>query len=401
MNPALVENPNRLSGLPPTDYYAPNFKVLVEGKELDPVAHGDILDVKVTMDLQNLSSFDLTVNNWDDASFDFKYSDTRTFDIGNRVDIEMGYADKLDFMMSGIIQTLSPRFPESGPPTLSVSGVDRRVKLRDRKPTPQDVKKFVKKTDWQIAQIIAQRNGLETNETSVTKEGEEHSIVVQKNQDDLTFLMERAKRIDFDFYIRIDPSTGKDTLFFVKPTDNRDARRSRVFVFEWGKNLMNYSTQLTLNQQVGSVTVRGWDPITKRQISYTTTDSDLPNTPGNGTNGPAAAKDKLANRQDFVVDQPVVSEQEARDLAISLLRERAYQFLTGSGQVIGLSAMRPGDLVELLGLGQRFSGTREQPLQYYIQKATHTLGNSGYLTQFEVRSTKDGGTRSGAAEGNG
>src|SRR5262245_4190110 len=138
MNPALIENPLRLSGLPPTDYYAPNFKVLVEGKELDPVAHGDILDLKVTMDLQNLSSFDLTVNNWDDTSFDFKYSDTRIFDIGNRVDIEMGYADKLSFMMSGIIQTLAPRFPESGSPTLSVSGADRRVKLRDRKPTPQD-----------------------------------------------------------------------------------------------------------------------------------------------------------------------------------------------------------------------------------------------------------------------
>lgn len=390
MNPALIENPNRLSGLPATDYYAPNFKVLVEGKELDPVAHGDILDLKVTMDLRDLSHFDLTVNNWDDTSFDFKYSDTRTFDIGNRVDIEMGYADKLHFMMSGIIQTLSPRFPESGPPTLGVSGGDRRVKLQNRKPTPQDIKKFVDKTDWEIAQIVAQRNGLETN---VTKEGEKHSIVVQKNQDDLTFLMERAKRIDFDFYIRIDPNIGKDTLYFVKPTDNRDARRSRVFVFEWGKNLMNYSTQLTLNQQVGSVTVRGWDPITKQKITYTTTDSDLPNTAGNGTNGPAAAKDKLANRQDFVVDQPVISDQEARDLAVSLLRERAYQFLTGSGQAIGLSAMRPGDLVELLGLGQRFSGTREQPLQYYIQKATHTLGNSGYLTQFEVRSTKDGGTK--------
>jgi uncharacterized protein len=384
----LIENLNRLSGLPPTDYYAPNFKVLVEGRELDPITHGDILDLKVTMDLKALSHFDLTVNNWDDTSFDFKYSDTKTFDIGNRVDIQMGYADKLSSMVSGIIQTLSPRFPESGSPTLSVSGADRRVKLRDRKPTPQDKKTFANQADWEIAQIIAQRNGLEAN---VTKEGEKHSLVVQKNQDDVTFLMERAKRIDYDFYVRVDPKTGKDTLFFVKPTDNRDARRSRVFVFEWGKNLMSYSTQLTLNQQVGSVTVRGWDPATKRPISYTTKDSDLPNTSGGGTNGPKEAKVKLANRQDIVVDQPVTSDQEARDLAISLLRERAYQFLTGSGQAIGLPDMRPGDLVELHGLGKRFSGTREQPLQYYVQKVTHSIGASGYLTQFEVRSTKDGG----------
>jgi phage protein D len=143
------------------------------------------------------------------------------------------------------------------------------------------------------------------------------------------------------------------------------------------------------------VTVRGWDPNTKQKISYTARPGDLPEAKGQGSNGPKVAEERLANRQDFVVDQPVTSTQEARDLAISHLRERAYQFLTGSGSVIGLPDMRPGDHVELRGLGQRFSGTRDQPIQYYIKKVTHSIGGNGYLSQFEVRSTADGGTRSG------
>jgi phage protein D len=388
------ENPDQVSGLP-TDYYAPNFKVLVEGRELDATTHGDIIDLKVTMDIDNLTSFDMTVNNWDDKSFDFKYSDATTFDVGNRVDIQMGYANRLQYMTSGVIQTLSPRFPESGPPTLSVSGVDSRVKLRDRKPTPQDVKLFVQKSDSEIAKIIADRNGLEPR---VTEREEKHALVQQKNQDDLTFLMERAKRIDFDFYLRVDPVTGKEALYFVSPTDKRDARRSLVYVFEWGKNLINYSAQLTLNHQVGSVTVSGWDPTTKKRISYTATQNDLPGIGGGGTNGPKAAQERLANRQDFVVDQPVISAQEARDLAISQLRERAYQFLAGSGQAIGLPEMRPGDLVELRGLGKRFSGARDKPINYYVKKVTHALGGSGYRTQFEVRSTADGGAKSGGEQ---
>lgn len=388
---SLNANSNVSPGLPATDYYAPNFKVIVEGHELDATTHGDILDLKVTMDTENLTSFDLTVNNWDDKSFDFKYSDTTTFDIGALVHIQMGYANELRYMVSGIVQTLTPRFPESGPPTLSVSGLEKRVKLRDRKPVQGEIKKFVDKADWEIAEIIAQRNGLEPR---VTKQGEKHALVVQKNQDDLTFLMERAKRIDFDFFVRVDPDTGRDQLYFVSPTDNRDARRSHVYVFEWGKNLINYSSQLTLNKQVGNVTVRGWDPAAKKQISYTAKPSDLPQS-GGGTNGAKAAEKLLANRQDIVVDQPVITPQEARDLAISQLRERAYQFLTGNGQVIGLPDMRPGDLIELHGLGQRFSGTREKPIQYYVKKVTHSIGGSGYQTQFEVRSTTDGGTRSG------
>jgi phage protein D len=395
MSTQLPQNQDVIPGLP-TEYYAPDFKVLVEGRELDATTHGDILDLNVTMDIENLTSFDLTVNNWDDTSFDFKYSDTTTFDIGKRVDIKMGYANDMRFMASGLIQSLSPRFPESGSPTLSVSGVDRRVKLRDRKPTKKDVKQFVGKTDYDIARMIATRNGLEA---IVTEKGDPHPLVVQKNQDDLTFLMERAKRIDFDFFLRVNPKTGKDVLYFVSPTDNRDARRTKTYVFEWGKNLMSYSSQLTLNKQVASVTVQGWDPITKAKISYKATAKDLPETKAAGTNGPKTAEEKLASREDIVVDQPVSNAQEAKDLAISQLRERAYQFLTGSGKVIGLPDMRPSDLIELRGLGQRFSGTDAKPLQYYVKKVVHTSGGSGYLTQFEVRSTADGGAKKRAGKG--
>ena len=86
-----------------------------------------------------------------------------------------------------------------------------------------------------------------------------------------------------------------------------------------------------------------------------------------------------------MVDSPVTSAQEASELAISLLRERAYEFITGSGQVIGVPELRPGYNVRLSGLGQRFT------VDYYVKKVEHTLGSSGYTTNFEVRSTYDGG----------
>ena len=69
MSTQLPENPDLIPGLP-TEYYAPDFKVMVEGRELDPTTHGDIIDLNVTMDIEQLTSFDLTVNNWDDSSFD-------------------------------------------------------------------------------------------------------------------------------------------------------------------------------------------------------------------------------------------------------------------------------------------------------------------------------------------
>jgi phage protein D len=376
----MAERSSRQEGLP-VDYYAPDYKIEIEGRALDAATKGDVLEIKVTMDLKNLTGFDLTINNWDDRKFEehkfgFKYSDTDTFDVGNRIHVQMGYANRLLSMARGVITSMTPRFSESGPPTLGVGGQDSLFKLRDRKPGPNDIKRFVKKKDWEIAQIVAARNQLKFK---ATQEGETHDVVIQKDQDEAKFLKERASRIDFDCYIQVDPETGEETLFFVKPTDGRDARRTRLYVFRWGESLINFTPKLSIADQVGSVTVRGWDPRSKKQISYTAGPQDLPPSSSDRASGPETAQERLNGKSDLVVDQPVTSAQEARDLAISLLRERAYEHITGSGQVIGLPDLRPQDMVELAGLGERFSG------RYYIQRVEHTLGSSGYQTKFDVR----------------
>jgi Bacteriophage probable baseplate hub protein len=374
----------------PFDYYAPDYKIDIRGQTLDDETKGDVLDVKVTMDKGNLTGFDLTINNWDDRQLDFKYSNTATFDVGNRIHIQMGYAGRpLLSMVHGVITSLTPHFPESGPSTLGVSGQDTLVKLRDRKPGPNDVKRFVKKTDWEIAEIVAARNHLKFKGPQGPIEKRDiitHDIVIQKDQDEAMFLKERAARIDFECYIQIDPDTGEETLFFMKPSDGRDGRSTRVYLFEWGKSLINFNPQLTIAEQVGTVTVRGWDPLSKRPITYTAGERDLPpRSNASGMNGPQVAEERLNRKSDIVVDQPVISAEEAQDLAISLLRERAYAYITGSGQVIGLPDLRPGDNVELCKLGRRFEGV------YHVLKVEHTLGSAGYLTKFDVRKLYDGG----------
>lgn len=376
------------SGLP-TDYYAPDFKIEIEGNPVDQTTKGDVLNVTVTMDSKNSTGFALTINNWDDKKRSFKYSDSDTFFVGNHIHIQMGYAGKLLSMVRGVITSMMPSFPESGSPTIAVSGVDTFAKLRGKKPGPKDQQIFEGLKDWQIAQEVAKRNGLKFK---ATEEGEPHAIVVQKDhQDELQFLKERASRIDFDCFIWVDPDTGEDVLHFVKPTDTRDARPVRVYVFEWGKSLISFSPVLGVADQVGAVTVRGWDAHTKQPISYTAGIKDLPRAGAGGMSGPEIAKGKsLGGKEDFVVDRPVLSIEEARNLAMSLLRERANQYLTGSGQVIGIPDLRPGDNVELLRLGDRFSGPPGKPLRWYVTKVVHSLGSSGYQTQFSVRLYFDG-----------
>jgi phage protein D len=409
-----MTTPTTLVAVRPDGGYAPDFAVRVSGQLLDEGTHNDIRDLRVVLDSSNMSSFNLTINNWDDSKLRFKYSelDNERFDTGNTVEISLGYGGQLIPVAAGTITTMQPYFPDAASPNIAISGTDKLQELKDRKPPPDEPVIYRDKADWQIAQIIAGRHKLLFKSDQQGPVWPE--VIQRRHQDDATFLMERATRNDFECYIRVDPKTGVSTLHFQSPTDGRQAasgdQGTRVCVLAYGPglagdadrqqallgraqgpagqvqalipNLLSFTPTLTLHKQVSSVTVRGWDPRTKQSIAYEATASDLPS--GQGKSGPGAAAAGLAGRQEAVIDAPVANQEEARRLAIALLRERAYTFISGTGRIAGLPELRPGDNVEIHGIGRRFSGS------YYVLTVEHTLSTAGFFTQFGCRRIYDG-----------
>jgi uncharacterized protein len=379
-----------LPGLPPS-YYAPEFVFEVEGRALDPAQKGDVLEVKVVLSVDELASVDVRLNNYDDSTFDLKWSDSDLFRLGKVVHVRLGYADRLTSMFRGRITSLSPEFPSGGPPTLTVRAMDPLVKLKNSRP-PADGVTYEHKRDWEIAQAVADRHDVRLE---ADREGPQHDFVVQRNIDDLAFLTERAARIDFKVFMRIDPDNGRDVLHFKRPRDGRQAGPLRTYQLAWGTlqttstppSLIEFKPTISASDQVQSVTVRGWDVERKLEIEHTAVAETTPGVSGSGDDtGPAAAEQVggSAGKKEVVVNAPVATAEEARHLAESLLAERAYAFLTGSGKTIGLPDLRPGDNVEIRGVGERFSGT------YFVTRTTHVLNTNGYTTEFDVRKTYQG-----------
>ncbi len=366
----------RQSGLPATDHFAPHFVVEVENREVRPERRADVVQLKVSLGIEELASCELTLNNWDEDKLDFR-SD---FEVGRAVKVQMGYADFFTTVFQGQVTRVAPRFPDSGAPTMTVTCLDGLVRMRDRQPKEKESRRFDNMADWQIAEHVAQRHGFGF---VGTKSGPVHPLVWQKNQDDVSFLMERASRIDFDCFVVHEAEQQRDTLFFVQPSDGRNAANTQVYVLEYQKNLTSFTPQLDVSDQVARVIVRGWNPRTKQVISAIASEADLPGG-GKGTNGPEIAKKNFGDKE-AVVEAPVATEAEAKELAISLLRDRAYRFVTGEGQMIGLPNLRPGHNLEIKNVGKLFSG------QYYVKSCEHIIGERGYTTTFKVRQFYAGG----------
>lgn len=353
------------------DYYAPEFVVQVDGRVVDRTTKGDVLQISVTLDEKNPASFSLTISDWDDVDLKFKYSSTRTFNPGRPVTIDLGYANRLQRVVTGLITSLSPRFPESGSPTLTVGGQDVMRTMADRQPDDGERKLYLDKTDAEIAQEIASRWRMRPN---IAPSAPRHPRVVQR-QEDALFLMERAKRIDYEFFIDLDGATGEQVLTFLPRRDGRDGRPLEPLRFTWGVNLMSFTPHLSATGQVSEVTVRGWDARTKQPIVYTARSRDLPSSAAAGRSGP----DKADRRtKKIVYDSPVLSLEEARQLAVSLLMERANAFTKGSAQVVGQPDLRPNDTVVIDGVGCRFNG------RYHVSKVVHNFGAGGFTTTIDV-----------------
>jgi uncharacterized protein len=100
---------------------------------------------------------------------------------------------------------------------------------------------------------------------------------------------------------------------------------------------------------------------------------------GTRTGSQVAASAFPKPRQLVQVSVPVASQAEADQHAKALFNNLCLNFVTGNASTIGVPDIRSGSVVELQGLGPSFSG------QYYIDKATHTMGGNGYQTDFTVK----------------
>ncbi|MFF8359973.1 phage late control D family protein [Streptomyces chartreusis] len=385
----------------PSDTYAPAFLITVEGAPgLSDQLPGCLLDIQVVRELDKSGTFSLTLSNWHEERRELRFDDPGHFSPGQLLQVRLGYAGegRLPVVAKGQVTTVQPDFPAAGPPTVQISCQDRTAQMKSRKPRPNEQKQFEKVMDWEVAKVIAQRHDLPL---VAEEEGVQHPLVVQKNQDDIAFLLDRAKGIDREVFVAPDPSTGQEKLYFVRPADGRPGPRARTTnTFDlWyagsytqgpgpGRapvpNLISFRPTLTLSGQVAAVTVRGWDPVRKQAIVGRATQQDLRAERDAGRSGPEAAAEEMGDREEVIVDRPVSSQQEARALAESVLRARSYAFVRCAGQLVGVPALAPGDTLRIGGVGARFGGT------YYTTKVAHSFNSSGFLTSFEARRTSEG-----------
>ncbi len=382
------------------NFYVPQFEVRIEGVGLPRDVLRDVREVSYHDDINEVDGFQITVNNWDPDTRTYKYigSETpaslngsseesvrqRLFDPCNKeVELWMGYPGKMQLMMKGIFTTLTPNFPSSGGPTLTVDALNLLHRFRGEKHT----KVFDQnKTASQIAAQFTLTNPATHTELHVvidsTSQQQEPPLpyVLQDAQYDLTFLMALARKNGYVLLLReeIDDEHGNvitPAQLYFGPSNGSGLRQATVEL-GWGKSLMEFKPTLTTANQIKSVTVNGWNRDTKSVISKTASITDP------SINFNFDLKDLLNTcdpHEEQVVNEPVFTPGQAQQRAIDILKNRFRDMVTCSATTVGVPDIRAGRNVVITGAGSRFNGN------YFVTQTMHSIGESGYTTNFNAR----------------
>lgn len=354
------------------DTYVPSFNIEIEDEQLVSGRTVDVLSVSVTESIESADMFNFSLRDRHTepgrfaAGRDFRWMDDDVFQEGRSVRIEIGYVGRRREMMDGRVTALAVNFPNSGIPTLNVRGTSHYGRLmRERRRMP-----FTKGTDSAFAEEVAREVGLESEVDPTRVEYPYHSGAGESLHQMLT---RRAQRIGYEVFVK-----GR-TLYFKQPGYRQNP--TAALSLEWGRDLMSFRPSLRTHGVDTEVTVRGTQTASggdKTALVGTASAGDERVRLGART-GSQYAQERLGGSPRVYEDHNVSSQEEANEIALAQLERRSMGYITGRGACIGDPGLMPRKIIEIRGIGEKFSG------DYYVTKVTHTVDASGYRCDFEVK----------------
>jgi phage protein D len=339
---------------------SPAFSIRVGGSSIPPAARGSVVEIVAEEALDLAGFFAIELDNWDADKHVVTWSDDALFAPGAVVQIELGYDDSTTLVFTGEVTGLDLSFPDHAHSLVVVRGYDRMHRVRRGRRTAS----YLQAKDSDVATKIANDLGLTPD---VDASAEVHPYLLQTNQTDIDFLLTRARAIGYEL------SVDDKTLRFKKLKNTS----GKTATYSISKEIVTFSAYLSTADQVSAVSVRGWDPAKKQALVGKAQTGDV-NKAMSGTSGPKTADGLFGTRTLTVVEHPVRTQSEADLLAKGLLDELALDYIVADATLLGDPTIKVGTVLELDGLGKRFSGP------YYVTRVRHVVAGT-YLTHVHAR----------------
>jgi len=342
------------------DFHATEILILVNGKKIRQKGI-DISEVTIELLLNGSGTFSFVVPQAMDDKMTVKYPGI--FHFGDKVEISLGYNDRVFLVMTGIVTLLSWSFNEENYLDLTVEGYDYLFLMMKN----DKYRLWNEKTDSEVAIEIAKNYPFKKFRIENTPI--RYHQIKQEGESDFNFLTRLAKRNGYEYMVE------GESFIFSSPS----VEKKEFFVLKLGRELLDFEPKIDISGQVSEVRVAGWDTQAKKEIIGSAKKDDIKSVEKSGKTGAQTIASVLKEEAVYEVRVSVQDVEEAKSLAKSLFFDRAYSVIQSECKAIGIPELRPGQTIRIKGVGDLFSR------KYYVDKVTHVIGREGYNTCFLLK----------------
>jgi len=309
------------------------FTILVAGEELS--AAYQVKHITVEREVNRIPFAQLIFFDGDPATQDFELSNEDYFVPGNEIEIKAGYHNDEETIFKGIVIKHALKIRENGT-VLLVECRDESVKMTVGRKNAY----FYESTDAEIAESLIGNYGLNAD---VESSDYSHAELVQYHTSDWDFMVTRSQ------------ANGKivivedGTVTISAP----DVSQEPVETIAFGATLLEFDSEIDARNQFSTITAYGWNPADQEIVD---TEANAPNLNLNGnlSTSDLAETIELENlelRHGGNPNSEVLQQwSDAKALFQELSKTR------GRIKLQGIPAVKPGVMVKLEGVGDRFNG---------------------------------------------
>jgi Rhs element Vgr protein len=164
--------------------------------------------------------------------------------------------------------------------------------------------------------------------------------------------------------------TGEDQVAVRKPSFSSDPKVSLVY----GDTILDLDVRMDARDQVSGADALSWDMANQQEV---TAAGDEPSLPQQGNVEAATLAGAVSSESDQLVHAGFVPEPELKAWADSRVLRSRMARIQGRVRCTGFGGIRPGDLIELAGIGDRFNGTA------FVSGVRHEIGGGAWSTDIQ------------------
>lgn len=334
--------------------------ILSGGKEMDPAFA--LVSIDITKEVNRVPDAQLVLVDGDTAEKAWPVSDAAFFEPGKEVEIKLRYEEDAGSeatVFKGLVLRHGIELQDDGSSYLTVEMKDAAVKLT----APRRSLVFRDVSDSEAIGKILQAAGLKKGKLEATKP--KHPELVQYRATDWDFILSRAE-VQGQLVVADDGAVSMAPLA-VKGSAKRK--------FELGiDELYNLEIEADAGHQVAGVESSGWDPK-KQKLTPPKKAKAVRLAPGN-LDGKRLAG--AVGFDDTLLSHPVpLAPEELQAWADAGMAKSRIAMLRGRLSLPGIAAIKPLDIIEIAGVGQRFEG------KTLVTGVRHRVDDEGWRTDLQ------------------